>query len=1417
MKALSRVLPAVLVWCAAAPGFAANWVVNGDFETGDLTGWTKTTPEYPGFPWQAFTGAFKQYPMCVPYAGNYALGWARSDGPRNMAWNNPRPGIYQDWNVTQGQTYDVLARCAAFMHNDRAGVIEDFWGLGLTLLIRWEGNPPSVMPVNLWKHDFWPTDGDSFWRYYDVLTNQVRPEEPNRFTVPTSYPLPKVRLYIYFESKWHTDLDMVALDDLFVQLTPSTGNPPVGSNNFVAKDPPSWSAPLGSYDPTEKSWEHWPRQGAVNGGDQFVCPTELTVGLNPSSVCTGDFNGDGRLDAAVCNEWSHTVSILLGQPSGKLAWSSELSGVTTPGAGDGMLNPRCVRAGKLVGNDNYLDLAVACNGSNKVFVFRGDGAGHFGNLLASGLYGTDTSLKLPAGPSPWPLAIGDFDNDGKNDIAVADVQKDNENLRVFKGDGMGTFTQAYYETIPAEGSFGPRYVWMETGDFGGTTAAPGPDGKLDLLLVAMQSNAVRCYRGNGDCTFAKIGSADTGTNPMAALVGELENLILTGGAALGLDCLPVGMADHKGRYQLGMGNCEFVDLSSSLNKYVEVGAGQASCIVGPDLNNDGHADSAVSMWESSEIAVTTASRSELIANGGFEGGFTGGVGNGWTGWSDGTMNAVQFSDSTDVKHSGAHAQKFGRADAQRFQGAIAQSVSVTSGEVYDLSTWIRFSAADSSAWLAIGYDPTGQTSNPLAGTVSYTYIESFPQNQWFNPGMLAPATSGTMSVFVLFGQDGQTSGPNWVWVDDVSVAKTWLNCYGAPKYYPTGDTNRTLAYGDFNNDGYTDFLVPGSQCMTVATIYGGPNQSFKASKAFDPSLGEAVGATNGHGLCVADFNRDGKLDFVVGHRASNADESHAAMLFVNQGDGEFVRTFRADVGAVNQDKVLACDAGDFNNDNKPDFAAINNNDNTSPPSLGKDDVVVFLGDGAGGFTSVMKQYVGTDQRDAVAADFNNDGKLDLAVVDAMTGSATSVVRVMLNDGSGDLSTNQTTNLNAANPKDIAMADFNGDGKKDVLVAEFDADQMLLLTGKGDGTFNAPVAFTAGDGPTGICVADLNGDGKTDAIVTNYNSNTVSVFLGTGAGSFGAASTVAVGRWPVDVQAADFNRDNKLDLVVLNQGEQSWSYLRGNGDGTFQTAQAQVYRTAGWPRRIAAADFRGTGAPDVLIANSGSARKPQIYQNTGATPPPPVQVTKASDAKKQADGTTVQLSGQVVSRIWSGSPWVAYVQDTDRSSGIRVEGTGTAPVSGDRVTVTGTMASLGPERMISGTAAVTGHPGDPAPLASNNRSLGGGSFQYDPGPPVSGQIGVLNGYGVNNIGLLVRTSGTVTRSQTGEGFFYVDDGSALDDGSGLAIGVRCIATGLTKPAKDAYVVVTGDSSVITVGSQLVRCLRVQRQTDIVTVP
>ena len=236
-----------------------------------------------------------------------------------------------------------------------------------------------------------------------------------------------------------------------------------------------------------------------------------------------------------------------------------------------------------------------------------------------------------------------------------------------------------------------------------------------------------------------------------------------------------------------------------------------------------------------------------------------------------------------------------------------------------------------------------------------------------------------------------------------------------------------------------------------------------------------------------------------------------------------------------------------------------------------------------------------------SADVNGDGKLDLLVANECASSSNcsnGSVGVLLGNGDGTFQAPVNYNSGGEYAVSIAVEDVNGDGKLDLLVANFCADSscstngtVSVLFGNGDGTFQAATSYNSGGyGADSAAVEDVNGDGKLDLLVCSNGG--VSVLLGNGDGTFQAPISYNSGGYQaVSIAVGDVNDDGKLDLLVGNECANSncsngggIGVLLGNGDGTFQTAQTTLTPAILGGGQIAVADFNGDGKLDAAIGS-----------------------------------------------------------------------------------------------------------------------------------------------------------------------------------------------------------------------------------------
>ena len=406
---------------------------------------------------------------------------------------------------------------------------------------------------------------------------------------------------------------------------------------------------------------------------------------------------------------------------------------------------------------------------------------------------------------------------------------------------------------------------------------------------------------------------------------------------------------------------------------------------------------------------------------------------------------------------------------------------------------------------------------------------------------------------------------------------------------------------------------------------------------------------------------------------------------------------------------------DFRGDGHRDLAVLAGNGGSAA-------VEVFLGNGDGSFQPARPVPVPSDSAAIAAGNFTGDGKADLVV------GFTDHLDIFLGNGDGTFQNPAVIQIgDDVVPTSIAVADFHGNGRQDIVVT-LDVGTVLELQGNGDGTFQAPV--TVGNfNPSGFFAAvagDVNNDGKQDLIVAT--ATTAQLLQGNGDGTFQSPVPFAPGfplqvvdanrdgipdlvfatssgirerlgngdgtfPDPIDVTfaagtpvtvvgAGDFNGDGQLDAVVANIRPPAvdlhafaMSVLLNNGDGTLATAP--TFATGQLPREVVAGGFTGSGLPDLVTADSGAIHLlPNNGDGTFGSP-----ITLAS-------GTF----GELVARDFNGDGNLDLAALTRTSQGLLVEvfrGTGDRTFQAPRFSFVGS-ASMIPVNMVAGDFDGDGH-------------------------------------------------------------------------------------------------------------------------------
>ncbi len=281
---------------------------------------------------------------------------------------------------------------------------------------------------------------------------------------------------------------------------------------------------------------------------------------------------------------------------------------------------------------------------------------------------------------------------------------------------------------------------------------------------------------------------------------------------------------------------------------------------------------------------------------------------------------------------------------------------------------------------------------------------------------------------------------------------------------------------------------------------------------------------------------------------------------------------------------MAVSVGDFNGDGKLDLAVVNHGFSDTGDDGG---VSILLGNGDGTFQAARNFGAGKQTESIAIADFNSDGRLDIIGVSELE----NVLNVLLGNGDGTFQPRFTVTIDDIDPYYVVAGDFNNDHKWDIALSGLGRDLngdgfrdsaggTTVLLGNGDGTFqnHGPLL------PLSLsAAADFNQDARLDLVVVTFPG--FDVFLGTGDGSFQAPTSATVEGGAG--YAVDFNGDGKLDLVAflpqhvcgLKLCDGQIDVLLGNGDGTFSSAFSQ----AGPYRTLTVGDFDADGNQDLAVA------------------------------------------------------------------------------------------------------------------------------------------------------------------------------------------------------------------------------------------
>jgi hypothetical protein len=617
--------------------------------------------------------------------------------------------------------------------------------------------------------------------------------------------------------------------------------------------------------------------------------TKLTPVVRPTNAGVGDFNRDGKMDLAIMHVESGTagVSIFIGDGSGGFAPPTNFPVI----------------------NADFMVVADFNNDGNADVFISQDDAGSSQILLGNGSGGLSggSIVNVTFGHRVVP---GDFNKDGKLDLAL--VGDGATFVSVSLGDGLGHFSAA--KTFPV--SNGARFI--ATADFNN-------DGNLDLV-TAGHVNGISVLAGDGAGNFGAATSVSLGFSTETVTVADFNgdskpDLAVSGGQSIAI---------LAGNGTGGFGTPALYRTNTS-----------AFDIVSGDFNGDSKAD----------VAITNANFSSLTSMSLFYGDGSGTlrfasvipVGSSPFGITSGDLNNDGHDDLvyTNISHN-------------------TVSVLINNGS----------GGFGPPASFAVGSEPRSVALGDLNGDQKVD---------------LVTANSNAFSVSVLLGDGQGAVGP--------------ANHISVPGFNP-----ESVAIGDLNNDGRPDLVVAYRSADIVSTLLANSSGGFGPPASFPVPSG-------GQDIAINDLNRDGLPDLVI----SNI--SGVSVLLGNSSTG-FGPTNTLPTTASNPGVVV----DDFNGDGKSDIASL---------VINQSIINVYLGDGQGGFSQPTPFPAGFAASSLRSADFNGDGIADFVVV-----SNFSTASILLGNGLGGFAAPVTFEAGTGTPtRKITTGDFNSDNRPDFALTD----------------------------------------------------------------------------------------------------------------------------------------------------------------------------------------------------------------------------------------------------------------------------------------------------------------------------------------------------------------------------------------------
>jgi len=771
--------------------------------------------------------------------------------------------------------------------------------------------------------------------------------------------------------------------------------------------------------------------------------------------------------------------------------------------------------------------------------------------------------------SPIPVnavASGDFNNDGVPDLLTLE----NAGIGIMLGNGVGGF-----EPVSAISQISCTLDGgIVTGDF-------NSDGDLDFAALYgtpggncnFNPATLAIFLGDGAGGFTLKASYSTLGGVPSNFVGGLVAADLRGNGHL--DLLAID-PNHGIDVFLGNGDGTFVPPAAAV--VIPTPGNSNSQAVG-DLNHDGKPDLVVASENSGNGIYV------LLGNG------------------DGTFQAPVFYQ--EGSNSGAMAV------------AIGPLTKTSHGDV------VMGSGNGAYVYLNNG-DGTFKTPPTLYGP------------SWINSIVVADVNGDKKNDLVV---SSYSSGAVWF------MPGNGKGGFGTALAFATAGQPHNVVVADFNGDKKLDFATSDNNGQWITVGLGNGNGTFRASQGYGYGWNNTINA-----IATTDLNGDGFPDVVM----ANGGDGSGITVQLGSSHGALGAATSIAVGTcgnANRNPVTSVAVGDVNGDKKIDVVTTSNN---SSSWCVTNEIGVLLGAGKGKFKVPVFYSTGTTQQsyNATLANLRGKGLLDIIV-----SNGDGSISVLLNNGKGVYGTaNVIPGASGTSAGSVAVGDFNNDGKVDLAITNYNSKAVNILLGNGDGTFQSPIVNPSPLDTVGITAGDFNHDGKLDVAISSWNNGgSFTVLLGNGAGVLTQKATYNFGPWeqcypsggsnPYWIQTADLNQDGVADIALAVQssqcgtqysGQNVWGdaiVYAGNGDGTFNLDDGPWLAGGLGASGIVLADFNGDGMIDMAVAGSAEWTTQEwvsvIQNSTQPVSVSPLKITFATQklATKSKAQTVVLTNDQ----------------------------------------------------------------------------------------------------------------------------------------------------------------------------------------------